>query len=155
MRSEDQYFAEDIEIATVISAENGWLTVELESRDACHSCGAKMLCRPNDSGKRILKIRATQATLPGDRVVIEQIGGNQLKIALVQYGLPLMTFLGTIIIASRVITEPWKSLPAEVVQFICGIGAVILTGVCIYWWSRRQVKRGFFVFRLRAVLKTR
>ncbi|HPC36174.1 MAG TPA: SoxR reducing system RseC family protein [Candidatus Marinimicrobia bacterium] len=152
MNNNDQYFKTDNEVATVIIADQRWVTVELEEKDACHSCGAKMICRPNSTGKRILKMPNTINAKVGDQVLIEQIGANQLKVTLVQYGLPLFGFLIGVLIANRYIKDSTLGIPADIAQMLCGILAVILTGFVIYFWSKHKAKSGFNVFRLRQIL---
>ncbi|HOG76494.1 MAG TPA: SoxR reducing system RseC family protein [Candidatus Marinimicrobia bacterium] len=155
MNNNDQYFKTDDETATVIDADQHWVTVELAEKDTCHSCGAKMICRPNSTGKRILKIPNTINAKVGDTVLIEQIGANQLKLTIVQYGLPLFGFLFGVLIANRFIKHSIFGIPADIVQMFCGIIVVILTGFVIYFWSKRKAKSGFNVFRLRQTLNSK
>lgn len=154
MKNSDQYFKNDCETATVIDLQENWAVVELDEKGACHNCGAKMLCRPNGSGKRILRISNTINANIGDQVLIEQIGANQLKLTLIQYGLPLIGFLAGVLLTGRFIKDSILGVPVEIIQMFCGILVVILSGFGIYFWSKRKAKRGFYVFRLREILNS-
>ncbi|MFH1212600.1 MAG: SoxR reducing system RseC family protein [Candidatus Neomarinimicrobiota bacterium] len=152
MSNKDQYFKSDCETATVTAVEGRWVVIELEQQDGCHECGAKMICRPNASGKRVLKIPNTLSARVGEQVQIEQIGRNQLKLTMIQYGLPLFGFLAGILIASHYIRQRVFGVPAEIAQFFCGVVVIILIGFGINIWSKRQAQKDFSVFRLRQII---
>jgi len=149
MNDNAQYFKNDCETATVVNLQEGWAMVELNEKETCHECGAKMICRPNATGKRILRIPNTIGAGVGDQVLIEQIGANQLKLTMIQYGLPLGGFLAGVLIAGRYIKHSVYGIPVEIVQMFCGIVIVILVGFGIYFWSRSKARSEFNVFRLR------
>jgi positive regulator of sigma E activity len=152
MSDNDQYFKSDCETATVVAIQERWVVVELDEKDACHACGAKMICRPNATGKRTLKILNTLQAKIGDRVLIEQIGANQLKLTTIQYGLPLLGFLTGVLIANYHIKSDFLGIPAELLQMACGVMMVIIIGFGIFLWSRKKAQSGFSIFRLRQVL---
>ncbi len=153
MNTENKYFQNDWEIGTVVAEEAGWVTVELFSNDACHACGAKMFCQPNAEGRRILRVPNTLAAQVGEQVLIEQIGKKQLALTTVQYGLPLIAFLVTVIGAHYLIKSAIGGIPAEIWQMLLGVIAIGIVGIGIYFWSKRQARRNFSVFRLREVVR--
>jgi len=155
MNNSDQYFTRDCETATVIAVKDRWVSVELEEKDGCHECGAKMICRPNATGKRTLKMLNTIGAKVGDQVLIEQIGANQFKLTLIQYGLPLVGFLAGILISNHYIKHSLWGVPAEIMQMFCGTGMVVMVGFGIYFWSRRQARSEFNVFRLRKIINSK
>lgn len=153
MSSENHYFRSDYEEGIVIKEEGEWVVIELPHQDSCHSCGAKMLCRPNESGQRVLRMPNTLHAKVGDKVLIEQIGKNQFLLTLMQFGLPMLFFLLAVILGDYLLPENLAKIPKDILLIITGLGAIILSGVFIYLWSKWQAKRGFSVFRLVKVLK--
>lgn len=152
MNTENAYFQDDYELGTVIAADDQWVEVELFTRNACDTCGAKMLCQPNSNGRRVLKIHNTLKVQAGDRVLIEQIGKLQLRLTAMQYGLPLLLFLVIVIGGNYLMQGDLFGIPREVVLLLFGLIGIGIGGLGTYLWSKRQVKRQFSVFRLVQVL---
>jgi len=155
MNNNDQYFKSDCEKATVSAVQERWAIVELEEKDGCHECGAKMICRPNATGKRTLKMLNIIDAKVGDQVLIEQIGANQLKLTMIQYGLPLIGFLAGVLLSNHYIQNSLWGIPPEIAQMFCGTVMVILVGFGIYFWSRRKARSEFNVFRLRQIINSK
>jgi positive regulator of sigma E activity len=152
MNTENSFFQNDYEQGTVIAADDHWVKVELVSKSVCHTCSAKMLCQPDRSGNRVLNIPNTLQAQVGDQVVIEQVGKSQLRLTAMQYGLPLMLFLGFSIGGSYLIKADSFGIPRDVLLLLLGLLGIGIGGVGTYIWCKRQVKRQFSVFRLVQIL---
>ncbi|HCK98499.1 MAG TPA: hypothetical protein DHW42_00120 [Candidatus Marinimicrobia bacterium] len=143
----DQEF-ETGEIVEIIGIIAG---VELQENDQCHSCGAKMICRPGASGKRMLYLKNTLNARVGDRILIEQSDKNQLKLAFMQYGLPMFGFIAAVIIANLFISETVLGIPAEIWQFVIGLSVLGIIGVFIRLWCARKAAADFSVFSMKKI----
>lgn len=141
------------EIGEVIDIKGENAVLRMESTGACDRCGAKVICRPNSSGHRIIYIRNTLNVKIGDRVSVEQNGINQVKLIFMQYGLPMICFLITIVIANRMIPNPYFGIPPEVLQFLIALVIVVLSGGLTFIWSKRMVAQRFSVFRMKSIVR--
>jgi len=142
---------QDFEIGKIVEINGDVASVELLENDHCHSCGAKMICRPGDTGRRILKLRNTLNASVGNRILIEQSDKNQLKLAFMQYGFPLLGFLITIIIASSLIKKSVVGIPAELLQFGIACIALLLAGLLSRIWANRKSSTDFSVFSMKEI----
>ena len=145
--------ADEFEIGNIVNIENNIAEVELLENDQCHSCGARMICRPGDSGKRTLKLKNTLNARIGDRILIEQSDKNQLKLAFMQYGFPLLGFLISIIIAGGLLSEPVLGIPSEITQFIIAVTVLLLAGWLTRRWAARKAATDFSVFSMKEICK--
>ncbi|RKY51418.1 MAG: hypothetical protein DRP89_09025 [Candidatus Neomarinimicrobiota bacterium] len=141
----------DMDLGEVVEIKGEFASVELQTKDACHSCGARFVCRPNDSGKRILYIRNILNAKVGDKVLIEQLGSNQLKLAIMQYGLPLLGFLISILVASQFISSYILGIPKDIILFLIGVVAIIIFGYITNIWCKRQALKNFQVFEMKEI----
>jgi len=139
------------EYGEVIELKGDFAVVQMQNSDACHGCRAKVVCQPNSAGQRILYVKNTLGASVGDRVNLEQSGANQIKLIFMQYGVPLLSFLVAIIVASRFITEKSNGIPPEVLQLIVALVFMILSGVVTYYWSKRKAKQNFSIFRMKSI----
>lgn len=143
----------DLELGEVIQIKGRRVAVELVENNACDSCSARFICRPNDSGKRVLHVYNSLNAKIGDRVLIEQSEANQLKLTAMQYGLPLLGFLITVIIANRYLPPSILVIPNELWAFVAGIVVVIILGFVTRAWSKRKVAQDFSVFQMKKIIK--
>ncbi len=141
----------DLDLGEVVEVKGEFASVELQTKDACHSCGARFVCRPNDSGKRILYVRNILNAKVGDKVLFEQLGPNQLKLATMQYGLPLLGFLISILVASQFISSSIFGIPEDIILFIIGVVAIIIFGYITNIWSRRKALKNFHIFDMKEI----
>ena len=141
----------DLDLGEVVEIKGEFASVELQTKDACHSCGARFVCRPNDSGKRILNVRNILNAKVGDKVLIDQLGSNQLKLASMQYGLPLLGFLISMLVANQFISSSVLGVPNEIVLFIIGIVVLFIFGYITNIWCRRKVLKEFYVFEMKEI----
>ena len=152
--SRKQYNNSDLDIGEIVGIRDGFATVELKDKDACRSCSARYICKPTSSGKRVLNVENSVEAKVGDSVLIEQSGLDQLKLASMQYGLPLLGFLVTVITLHSLINNSLLGIPKEIVVFVAGMCVILLSGFVVSLWSRRKVKQRFSVFHIKEILNT-
>ncbi len=90
---------------------------------------------------------------PGDRIFIEQSDKQQLQLACMQYGLPLLAFILGILISGSIIKASLLGIPVEVWQFLVALCFVLLAGLGTRRWANRKALTDFAVFRMRSVCK--
>ncbi|MGC9364209.1 MAG: SoxR reducing system RseC family protein [Fidelibacterota bacterium] len=144
---------DEFETGVVIDLEGDVATVELSENEHCHNCGARLICRPAESGKRIIKLKNRLNAQPGDRIFIEQSDKQQLQLACMQYGLPLLAFILGILISGSIIKASLLGIPKEVWQFLVALCFVLLAGLGTRRWANRKALTDFAVFRMRSVCK--
>jgi len=144
---------QDFEIGEVVEIKGDRAGIELVESNNCHSCGARMICRPGDSGKRILYLKNTLNTQIGDRILIEQSDKNQLKLAFMQYGLPLLSFLLAVLVANYLIFGSYLGIPSDILQFGIGLVVLAIAGLISRSWAKRKAAGGFSVFSMKEICK--
>lgn len=83
-------------IGTVVSAEEGRVTVHIGRRSACSSCAVSATCSTAEQKDIVVVARLVPGIAvvhPGDTIVISETRGKALTSALVGYGLPLLLFV--------------------------------------------------------------
>jgi len=143
--------AEDFETGIIVNINDNIADIELLENDLCHSCGARMICRPGDLGKRILKLKNTLNAKIGDKILIEQSDKNQLKLAFMQYGFPLLAFLVAVVLAGLFIRVPLIGIPAEIIQFIIAALMLFLAGLLTRRWAVKKASTNFSVFSMKEI----
>ncbi len=142
---------EDFEIGKVIEVQDGFAKVELADTEGCHTCGARLICHPQSSGKRILRLKNSLHAPIGSKVQIEQSDKRQLILGLMQSGLPTAGFVIGVVGANQLLTDPIYGLPADLIQFGVGFIVLIITGVIVRSWCKSQVSKGFAVFTMKEI----
>lgn len=142
---------DEFETGTVIEIEGDLAIVEMPENEHCHHCGARMVCRAGDSGKRLLKLKNTLNTKPGDRILIEQSEKSQLQLVFMQYGFPLLAFITGIIISGLFIKQMLWGIPREVWQFIGALFFMLLAGLGTRNWANKKALTDFSVFRMHEI----
>ena len=112
--------AQEIETGIVTDLQNGNAFVELNLQAACENCGAKVLCVPDQNGKRSLKVSNSLHAQIGERVAISESGDFLLKVSAIQYGIPFIGFLLGIFIF-YFINLNIAGIPSELIYFIGGM----------------------------------
>ena len=69
------------------------IAISFETKDACDTCGLKVVCAPGKSSQRRLTLPFRGNYSVGQRVQIEEIGNLELHLALIQFGIPMIAFL--------------------------------------------------------------
>lgn len=141
----------DLDLGEVVEVKGEFASLELQTKDACHSCGARFVCRPNGSGKRILFVRNILNAKVGDKVLIEQLGSNQLKLAVMEYGLPLLGFLISMLVANQFISSSILGIPKEITLFIIGLVSLFIFGYITNIWSKRKALKNFHIFGMKEI----
>ncbi|MDT8448352.1 MAG: SoxR reducing system RseC family protein [bacterium] len=121
-----------------VEGEIAW--VQMQGSDACHSCGAKTICRTDGEGQRNLAVYNGLGALPGQWVEVAERGHITLKLAGMQFGLPLLGLLAGIGLAA--LWMPPLGLPPELVQGLCGILTMLASGGITYAWAQRVARSG-------------
>ncbi|MBU0711819.1 SoxR reducing system RseC family protein [bacterium] len=142
---------ESFEIGVIVDIIDNIAEIELLENDHCHSCGARMICRPGDSGKRTLRLKNTLNAKIDDRILIEQSDKNQLQLTFMQYGFPLLGFLISIILAGVFIKAPLIGIPPEVLQFTIAVLVLFLAGWLTRIWATKKASTDFSVFSMKEI----
>jgi sigma-E factor negative regulatory protein RseC len=124
------------ETGQVVGLEDRYALVELEENEACKGCGARALCLPGDSKKRLRVLNSIEAEV-GDGVALELDHSQQLKMAAMHYGLPLVGFVLGVLLGALFFSKPVGGFPVEIGQFLCGVVLMMLCGVRAHYWSKR------------------
>lgn len=142
---------DEFETGTVIEIDGDLAIVEMPENEHCHHCGARMVCRAGDSGKRVLKLKNTLDAKAGDRISIEQSEKSQLQLAFMQYGFPLLAFIIGIFISGLLIKQTLWGIPKEVWQFTGALILLFLAGLGTRNWANKKVLTDFSVFRMHEI----
>ncbi|NOZ03724.1 MAG: SoxR reducing system RseC family protein [FCB group bacterium] len=141
--------ASGIDQGVVTKVEGHLAYVELESGDACESCGARNLCVPLSGGTRSIVAANPENARVGDRVTVEEQGQPVLTLSALQYGLPLLGFfIGILFVYGGLIRIPF--LAPELGMFLSGLIGLGGGGVLAWWGIKRLSRRPgrFFTVRL-------
>jgi positive regulator of sigma E activity len=106
----------------------GYALVELEGQKACKHCGAKVLCLPDGTGKRRIKVLNDKGAAAGQWVLIGESESFLLKVSTIQYGIPFIGFLFGIFLV-YIIASPLSGLPFELEMFAAGLAGLFLGGI--------------------------
>jgi positive regulator of sigma E activity len=112
--------AQEIETGIVTDLQDGNAIVQLNLQAACESCGAKVLCVPDQNGKRLLRVSNSLNAQIGERVAISESGDFLLKVSAIQYGIPFIGFLLGIFLF-YFLNLNIANIPAELIYFIGGL----------------------------------
>ena len=119
----------------VVALDGDQAQIEIETGEACESCGARVLCAPGtDKLKTITAYNEINAVV-GDLVEVREGGNLLLKLSLLQYGPPLIGFL-TILFTAHLI---YPSLN-ELLLFICGLGGGAI-GALLSWLGVKKMSQ--------------
>lgn len=143
---------ETYEVGEVVELRGSLAGVEMTTSDACQTCGARGLCRPDSKGRRILFVKNSLDARIGDRVRIYQSGKNQLRLALFQYGLPLIAFLIMVVFVSQLSEGTIAGIPGDLFSFLMGLIALMGAGFIGRRWCRRMASRDFAVFSIKEIV---
>ena len=129
----------------ITKIDDNFATIAIDSTDDCKDCGIRFLCSPESDKDKIITLENTIEAKVGDRVAISEASNILLKLAFLQYGLPLIGFILGIIIATQLNIN---LQPVELYQFLCGLLGLGLAGVISYLIIKRMAKKPgkFFTF---------
>jgi positive regulator of sigma E activity len=109
--------------------DGDYALVELQMQEACERCGARVLCVPDGTGKRSIRVLNDKKAREGQWVEIGESESFLLKISAIQYGIPVIGFLIGIFLV-YIVSRPVSGLPFELEMFIAGLAGLFLGG-CI------------------------
>ena len=144
--------AQEFETGIVRELENGQATVELNLQPACETCGAKVVCVPDQQGKRLLKVSNPLHAQVGNRVAISESSDFLLKISMVQYGIPFIGFIAGILICYGLNLNV-AGIPQELIQFTGGLLGLGLSALLSRSLSQRLAEGNKAFFTVTKILK--
>ena len=126
----------EVEIGIITALENDDAIVELSIQESCESCGARMVCVPDHSGKRRLRVANPMRAEIGSQVNIIEKSNFLLKVSFFQYGIPFLGFLlGIFLLYSLDLSI--IPAPQELVLFLGGIGGMLVAALI----SRKYIEK--------------
>lgn len=105
------------ETGIVRSTDGSHVSILFSNVDACDSCGLKVVCAPGKQSERVLTLPHSGDFQAGQKVQIEAHLDLELHLALIQFGLPLASFLLGLFIGY--ILPIQDILPRELSAFLC------------------------------------
>ncbi len=138
-------------IGTVIQVEGDNAVVKLAPQEECKKCGAAILCKPNASADRTMKVKSKLATRIGNEVVISEPDNLLLKIYSMQYGVPFLGFvLG--IFALYFLGLSTAPIPDEILMFCGGLLGLVSGGFISWIWAKRTAKNQSIYFEITKII---
>jgi positive regulator of sigma E activity len=118
----------EVEIGIITALEDDDAIVELSIQESCESCGARMVCVPDQSGKRRLRAANPIKAEIGSQVSITEKSNFLLKVSFFQYGIPFLGFLlGIFLLHSLDLSI--IPVPQELMLFLGGIGGMMVAAL--------------------------
>ena len=111
---------DEFETGTVVGLDGDAAIVELSMQPACESCGARMVCTPDQNGNKSMKVANKLGAGVGSKVTIGESTNFLLKMSALQYGLPFLGFMLGILILYT-IDFHLANIPQELLFFIGGL----------------------------------
>ncbi|MFB0516137.1 MAG: SoxR reducing system RseC family protein [Candidatus Neomarinimicrobiota bacterium] len=136
----------------VKSVQGDTALVEVGSLEACVGCGARRICGFGIRRRAVLRARNGLLASVGQRVGLTEPPGMLTRLALVQYGIPLVGFLlGVLIPYYARLSIP--SVANELVYFCCGLSGLLLAGAVSWKWLLRASRLEAYFFQIATIYK--
>lgn len=145
---------EGFEVGVVEKIEGGYSLIRLQEHEACEHCHAKIICKPDQSGQRQVKLKNTVGAAPGDKVVLTSSDLKHVTLSFMQYGFPLLGFLAGLIISYQIIDKFPLGLSQQFGSFLVGLIFLGLFSLGTYIWSKKMDKSNFSVLQIRKIIKS-
>jgi positive regulator of sigma E activity len=145
---------DDFETGVVIKLQGDTALVELNIKTACESCGARVICAPDGSGKKRLYVANPIHAKIGNIVAISETSGFLLKLSALQYGLPLIGFV-TGIFTVYYSGINISGVPPEVTSFSAGLIGLLLASYISRGWAQRLADTGHSFFSIQKIISQR
>jgi positive regulator of sigma E activity len=129
----------EIGVITAIKGDEAW--VEIISPLSCQECAARIVCIPDQSGKRQLKAYNRIGARVGQKVTVSEKPNFLFYISLIQYGLPLLGFLAGVI-SSYIMNLSCTYIPAELCMFLAGLSGLGLAAMLGRSLMKRMARQG-------------
>ena len=142
----------DLEKGIVTAIVDNDAIVEVSVQDSCESCGARMVCVPDNNGLRRLRATNPLNAHIGSQVAVTEKSNLLLALSFFQYGIPLVGFLVGIFIFS-VLNPVILSLPKELILFIGGLLGLVISAYISHFFIERLAGKGGSFFTISAIIK--
>ena len=121
--------------------------IEFSLQESCESCGARMICVPDNTGKRRLRAANPLNVGVGTEVSITEKSNFLLLISFLQYGLPLIFFFLFIVglYASKI---SLGSVPKELIWFSGGLVGLFIGALVSRHFVERLAQKGGSFFEI-------
>lgn len=137
----------EVEIGVVTELHDDDAIVELSIQESCESCGARMVCVADQSGKRKLRAANPFRAEVGSQVNIIEKSNFLLKVSLLQYGIPFLGFLlGIFFLNSTDLSI--IPVPQELVLFLGGIAGMMLAALISRFYIEKLAKSNSTFFEI-------
>ena len=104
------------ETGIIDSLTDNQVVIGFSAKDACDTCGLKIVCAPGKESQRSLTLSNPGNLTLGQAVKVEELSNLELHLALAQFGLPTLLFLLGLLLGYYL---PLKAaLPRELVGFL-------------------------------------
>ncbi|MBW6457806.1 MAG: SoxR reducing system RseC family protein [FCB group bacterium] len=98
--------------------KDGKIYIEvIQDKTACESCAARVFCSKSSCDENLMILDARPGFEAGDDVIVEESHNILLKTSLLAYGIPLIFFIGGILLGGLV---PVQKIPSELIRFAFG-----------------------------------
>ncbi|MCP4751341.1 MAG: SoxR reducing system RseC family protein [Proteobacteria bacterium] len=139
------------ESGTIVSLRGDKALVKLSKTEACEDCSVRIFCRTSsDDAKEMLVYNPIGARV-GQQVDIAETGNLMLKLALMQFGVPLLGLLIGILAVFYGLGADDLPLSKELAMALGGLAGLLLGGTVTWIWSRTVAKSLVCVFEITAV----
>lgn len=141
----------EVEIGVVTALQDNDAIVELSIRESCESCGARMVCVPDQTGKRRLRAANPLKAGVGSHVTITEKSNFLLKISFLQYGIPFIGFLiGVFLLYATDLSA--IPVPQELVIFLGGIAGMMIAALISRFFIEKLAEGSSTFFEISKIL---
>ena len=141
----------DVEVGVVTALQDDDAIVELSIQESCESCGARMVCVADQSGKRRLRAANTIRAGVGSQVNITEKSNFLLKVSFLQYGIPFLGFLlGIFLLYATDLTM--IPVPEELVIFLGGIAGMMIAALISRYFIEKLAEGNSTFFVISKIL---
>ena len=141
----------EVEIGIVTALQGDDAIVEIMGQEICETCGARLVCRPDQSGKRTLRAANSLGAKIGNEVYITEKSNILLKMSFFQYGLPFLGFMAGIFLlyATDLSMIP---LPKELLLFLGGIAGLVISAFISRYYVKKMAEGNAHFFEITKIL---
>ena len=140
------------EIGIVTKADGIVANVIVQRRSACDGCKVQGACKPSDEGMEIEALNPVQAK-EGQKVKISIKPQAYLKGTIVIYGIPLLAFMAGVILGKNIGESYFKQMDSDIVSFISGFAALIISFLVVKAWSKKAETKTEFTPVIEEILE--
>ena len=141
----------EVEIGVVTALQDNDAIVELSIQESCESCGARMICVPDQTGKRRLRAANPMRAKVGSQVNITEKSNFLLKVSFLQYGIPFLGFLiGIFLLYNADLSK--VPVPQELVQFLGGIAGMMIAALISRFYIEKLAEGNSTFFEISKIL---